>query len=745
MSEPRRPDGVGTQGGGVEAGHVPSAGAGGCLQSHGTLLTFRPSDGAVLRISAGAAPALGCPPQDLVGRPLGTVLGARAARVLLDHLRRYRDPEHGNPVRIVLANGGEADAVLHHPPGSSDEIVIELERAGMHVASVIGVFQAVRSALRDLDAAATLGDLYVAAAEHVRALTGFDRVVIYRLDRSNVAEAVDVAEAVADAHRPGLHSMLGLHVIPADLPLGTLSASTWRGPFAAPDLAAETTRLVEAPEAGPVDLSRATLRAMDERRLTTLRSQGVSACLLIPLVRNGVLCGLIGAQHYAGPRFLPYDVRAAAEFLAAVLTTQIGVQTEREHEAGMRRAARTLTDLVAASRDETNPVGLNLTRTDGLLRLVAADGAVVFAEGRLDAVGAAPPEAGIRAIVDWLHGGPAEDVRSTECLRMAAPKAAAAAPDVAGVLGAVLPEGQAVMWLRREVLRTYDWAAPDGSPGPAGATGSPAPLRRREVLSAHSRSWTAEDIDNVAALRSHLLEALYLRGRRDVRATEALQRSLLPEALPRVPGWQIEARYEPAGGGFVGGDWYDALVLPSGRLALVVGDVTGHGLQAAAVMGQLRTILRATLVHHAESPQVAADALADIVNWTMPTQIATVAIAVLDPATGDVEHVRLGHPPILVVAPTGSAAWLPSSALPPLGLAAGASRAATARIPPGGALVMFSDGLVERRTESIKVGLARLESAWGRAPAADIGAVVEAVRDPESTDDATLLVARRLP
>lgn len=229
---------------------------------------------------------------------------------------------------------------------------------------------------------------------------------------------------------------------------------------------------------------------------------------------------------------------------------------------------------------------------------------------------------------------------------------------------------------------------------------------------------------------------------RTARVTEALQRSLLPDVLPTVPGWSLDARYEPAGGGYVGGDWFDAVVLPSGRLALVVGDVAGHGPSSAAVMGEFLTALRAALVRTGTA-HGAVSALARYAAWTMPDDVATLAVAVLDPSTGEAEHVRLGHPPPLLVTADGRTEWVPATTGLPLGFVKTAPPAETFAIPRGAALVLFSDGLVERRRESIRDGLSRLAQHYEGAPAADVGAVVAAVRDPASADDATILVARR--
>src|SRR5699024_9992257 len=117
------------------------------------------------------------------------------------------------------------------------------------------------------------------------------------------------------------------------------------------------------------------------------------------------------------------------------------------------------------------------------------------------------------------------------------------------------------------------------------------------------------------------------------RAAEILHRSSLPTTLPRAAGWSIDARYAPGDGGRVGGDWYDALCLPDGRLAIAVGDVAGHGMPAASVMGQMRNGLRALLVRES-SAAAASLGLDTLAKRTMAGEMATLLLAVVDTVTG---------------------------------------------------------------------------------------------------------------
>ena len=224
-----------------------------------------------------------------------------------------------------------------------------------------------------------------------------------------------------------------------------------------------------------------------------------------------------------------------------------------------------------------------------------------------------------------------------------------------------------------------------------------------------------------------------------------LQLSLLPESVPELPGNRLAVRYRPGQHHMeVGGDWYDAFELPDGRFALAVGDVVGRGLSAAAAMGRLRTALGA-LAPRASGP---ADLLRelDAFSETVPgSQLTTLTCAVFSPRTGHLTYASAGHPPGLVIYPDGVTHWLNGGRSVPLRSIPHPPRAeAGAELPPGAKLLLYSDGLVERRGEGIDEGLDRLAVAARRhhtlGPEDFIEALVADLDDPgELGDDLVVL------
>jgi GAF domain-containing protein/anti-sigma regulatory factor (Ser/Thr protein kinase) len=230
---------------------------------------------------------------------------------------------------------------------------------------------------------------------------------------------------------------------------------------------------------------------------------------------------------------------------------------------------------------------------------------------------------------------------------------------------------------------------------------------------------------------------------------ETLQHSLLPERLPQIPGIETAARYVAGGPGVeVGGDWYDVIQLSGGRIGIAIGDVVGKGERAAALMGHLRSALRAYGTD-GRSPAEVMERLNALLLDTGPDQMATVVYVVLDPETGLLRFVNAGHPPPLLASPGSPPSFLEDTRGMPIGALPGAHYVeSTATLRPGGLLLLYTDGLVEDRAHSIDVGLDRLRHAVASSRG-DLDELCETVLDQalsgRDAHDDTAVVAVRLP
>ncbi|MEU0811444.1 ATP-binding SpoIIE family protein phosphatase [Streptomyces sp. NPDC005970] len=267
---------------------------------------------------------------------------------------------------------------------------------------------------------------------------------------------------------------------------------------------------------------------------------------------------------------------------------------------------------------------------------------------------------------------------------------AADAPAVATALGAA-PEQPSIL-----------------DPGASGAPGAPdgAPLRGVLVFG-------ADVTDQVEAA-----ERLRASERLQRQAAVTLQRSLLPQELEQPDDLRVAATYQPGGtDAAVGGDWYDVITLGAGRTALVIGDVMGRGVRAAAVMGQLRTAVRA-YARLDLPPHEVLQLLDGLAAEIDPNQIATCVYAVHDPNENRLVYASAGHLPILVRDPDGTVRRAAEPTGPPLGTGSWLHTSASIPFGPGSSAVLYTDGLVERRDKDIYEGVAALERVFAGATGA---------------------------
>ena len=235
---------------------------------------------------------------------------------------------------------------------------------------------------------------------------------------------------------------------------------------------------------------------------------------------------------------------------------------------------------------------------------------------------------------------------------------------------------------------------------------------------------------------------------REHKTAETLQRSLLPDSLPTVPGIILEARCLPVTRNMeIGGDWYDAFRLPDGRLAVAAGDVMGKGLTAAAGMGRVRNALRALALTDPRPAAVLAGLDRLFLATEQEEQVTTVAYLVVDPITGEGVAGNAGHLPPLLLAPDAPPRLDETEGGTPLGWASPRQQYAFS-LRPGNTAVLYSDGLVENRKRGLDAGLEELVAVAGRAPRAVaedpallLGYLVDRMlAGHEQDDDVTVLV-----
>jgi PAS domain S-box-containing protein len=232
---------------------------------------------------------------------------------------------------------------------------------------------------------------------------------------------------------------------------------------------------------------------------------------------------------------------------------------------------------------------------------------------------------------------------------------------------------------------------------------------------------------------------------REHEAAATLQHSLLPRDIRQVPGLEIAYRYQPASRGReAGGDWFDVIPLDDGQVALVVGDVTGHGIQASAIMGQLRTTTTA-LARLGCPPDQIIGQLSGVVAAQGEEAGATCVHVVYDPRTRRCRLISAGHPPPVLRHPDRATELIDLPAGLLLGAGPGDYQAVDRRLPPGSILALYTDGLIEQPGQDLAVGMSRLARALADSPAESLDELCDSVLAslaPRQRDDVALLLAR---
>jgi serine phosphatase RsbU (regulator of sigma subunit)/PAS domain-containing protein len=241
--------------------------------------------------------------------------------------------------------------------------------------------------------------------------------------------------------------------------------------------------------------------------------------------------------------------------------------------------------------------------------------------------------------------------------------------------------------------------------------------------------------------RARLFDAEHARS-------QALQHALLPRQLPELPAVTTAAKYLPAGPGMdVGGDWYDVIPLSADRVALVIGDVMGHGLPEAVIMGRVRTALQ-TLSDLELPPDEVLAHLNDLVYGLGDDSFVTCLYAIYDPTTSSCTVARAGHPPPAVVCPDGSVHFAQADGDPPLGVAGPPFEVSELPIPDGAVLVLYTDGLIDSNSYDPGVGMGRMAGLLRVLQAEGLDRMCDSLTrallpdGQQRADDAALLVAR---
>ena len=491
--------------------HIP-----GSIQPHGLLLVLDPEDFRVLQFAGDTQRLLDRAPEAILGEPAGALLGAGLAASMRAGQAMPAAPTDGSGSvqtfeGVELRPGRRFDVVLRVSPAG---LLVELEPLAMqgppHRPQALPL---VRAMMRRLQGATQPPHFLQEAADEVRRVTGFDRVMIYRFLTD------DSGAVIAEARDPEVGAYLDLHYPAADIPRQARALYIRNWVRLIPDARYTPLPLTPplSPRTGePLDLSDCALRSVSPVHLEYLRNMGVAASMSLSIIRGGQLWGLI-ACHHRTPWHLPPMLRSACEMFAQMVSLQLEALEQQNAHAETARMRRVYEQLVQVmTREEDLAEGLVRYRPN-LLDYLPSTGVALLVDGRYAAAGAVPEEAQVRALAAWLAENAADGVTAWDRLPEAYPPAREFAGIASGVLAMSISQAPHafILWFRPELARTVTWAGNPNKPTEPGSEGRIAPRRSfaawEEEVRNRAEPWKPWEVEAAQALHVSLLEVVLRR------------------------------------------------------------------------------------------------------------------------------------------------------------------------------------------------------------------------------------------
>jgi two-component system, chemotaxis family, sensor kinase Cph1 len=440
----------------------------GSVQPYGILLALREPALRIVQISANAEPLLGVPALALLNQPVSELGGDLEARVRqLAAAGDLTEPAALRCQALAFGRTSEFEGTVHREPGGA--LIVELEptdpgRIGVETVQIDGpaLLEVLGSAVERFSTSSTIGVLADAVVQCFRDLAGYDRVMVYKFDPDGHGKII------AEARDPRLESLLGHHYPATDIPQRARELYLRNRLRVLVDVHSDAAPLVPrlAPASGQeLDMSMCHLRSMSPLHLQYLKNMGVTATLVVSLVREGKLWGLIACHHYK-PRNLRFAVRAACDLLAEVVSTRIAAIENYTHAQVAIQVRRLEQRLIEATSTEGDWRLALFRNPRTLLQPLDASAAALFYDGEVLTSGEAPSTPELRRLMQWIDTQPFDGLFNCSSVARANPALQSLTPTASGVLAVKLSASRPeyLMWFRKEQLLSVTWAGDPTKP-----------------------------------------------------------------------------------------------------------------------------------------------------------------------------------------------------------------------------------------------------------------------------------------
>jgi chemotaxis family two-component system sensor kinase Cph1 len=500
--------------------HIP-----GSIQPHGILLAVRLSDRTLAYASANIAEIFGLDPSGALGRPFAEIFPALSA----EFESSLADTPPVGTTRIirtiwVVTTRGER---AYEPAisRSGDHAVLELEESPSEkLTSLDALYPTLRRFVEQLQGAPSVDVLCGLAAQDIRRMTGFDRVLIYRFDEQWNGTVI------AEDRNDVLPSYLDLRFPASDIPAQARELYRRNRQRIISD-ANYTPVPIQSRSPEPLDLSDSVLRSVSPVHLEYMRNMGTLASMSISILREGRLWGLISC-HSKEPKRVSLQVRNACDFLTQIFSLQLEARENTTLAENRVRLGTVQTRLLAHMAAEEHFIAGLVNHPDDLMLLAGAQGAAVLTQDHCWCLGQTPAEKDVRALFAWLSRHNQEDVFATDSLSQVYPAAKAYTDRASGLLAISISKAQSsyILWFRPEVVQTVKWGGNPQKPVQEEAGTARLHPRRsfeiwKETVRERSLPWDPSEIEAVKELR-HAIVGIVLRRAEELAAvSEELRRS----------------------------------------------------------------------------------------------------------------------------------------------------------------------------------------------------------------------------
>jgi chemotaxis family two-component system sensor kinase Cph1 len=485
--------------------HIP-----GCVLPHGVLMVLNRSDLSVVQVSVNSEKLFRHAPDRLMERGLSLLLDSQQLG-FLDHFLQTERLDQG-PLYVLTARPpgiNQAFDITAHTQGPL--AILEWEPASRtSTPTSLNYYYLVKKAVNRLQNAPSLRGYCEAVTEEVRTLTGIDRVMVYRFQEDGSGWVF------AESKREDLVTYLNLHYPAADIPRPARELFTKLWHRLVPDVRAEPAELyplLNRVTNRPLDMTYCALRGASVMYTEYLQNMGVSAALVLPLMKEGQLWGLIATHHYS-TCFLPHDIRVACEFLAQVVSLQLAAAEDREQQEYRLRIRSAHESLVTRAAVVDTPLQTITEGSPSLLDLIEATGVALVQNGVVSVAGRTPSTEQILGIADWARER--EGDIQTNTLSREYPAADLFKDVACGLIAVPISRGRRdfLMWFRPEKIETVSWAGyPYDKPVEIGPHGPRLTPRKsfelwQESVEGTARPWSEVEIEAARRFRIALLDVV---------------------------------------------------------------------------------------------------------------------------------------------------------------------------------------------------------------------------------------------